>query len=116
MVFELREKKVVLQSSPEKTIHKMRAKEPKYKSQLELLLAVDKMFFKALKKRELLIKDGAKKHSKKIIDLDLHISMCIKKRAKLTKGGYNFILTEMWEWRPHHKINNNLLPKITPWE
>ena len=64
----------------------MRAKEPKYKSQLEVLLAVDKMFFKALKKRELLIKDGAKKHSKKIINLDLHISMCIKKRAKLVRN------------------------------
>ncbi len=116
MVSELKEKKIILQSSPEKTINEVIAREPKYKSQLEMLFVIDKMFFRALKKRELLIKDESEKHNKKIIDLDLLISMCIKNRARLTKGGYNFILTEMWEWRPHHKINNNLLPKITSWE
>ena len=35
------------------------------------------------------------------------------KRAKITKGGYNFILNEMWDWQPHFSLDNRLLPKIT---
>ena len=39
--------------------------EPKYDSQLETLLAIDKLFFKSLKKRDSLIKDDEKGYSEK---------------------------------------------------
>ena len=86
--------------------------EPKYDSQLETLLAIDKLFFKSLKKRDSLIKDDEKGYSENIKTLDLQISMCIKKRGKVTKGGFNYILVEMWDWRPHFPMDSRLLPKI----
>ena len=66
--------------------------EPKYDSQLETLLAIDKLFFKSLKKRDSLIKDDEKGYSENIKTLDLQISMCIKKSGKGTKVGFNYIL------------------------
>ena len=40
------------------------------------------------------------------------MSELIKKRARLTLGGYNYIHHEMWEWRPYFPMHKNLLPKI----
>ena len=82
------------------------------KSQPNLIAAIDNFFFKTLKKRNYLI-SNLNSNRDQIISYDLHISMCIKNRAKVTKGGYNYILEEMWDWRPIFPLNNQLLPKIT---
>ena len=64
------------------------------KSQRNLIAAIDNFFFKTLKKRNYLI-CNLNSNRDQIISYDLHISMCIKNRAKVTKGGYNYILEEM---------------------
>tara|TARA_B110000438_G_scaffold109140_1_gene107143 strand:- start:731 stop:1045 length:315 start_codon:yes stop_codon:yes gene_type:complete len=87
--------------------------EPKYESQSEILQIIDKMFFNKLKKRDLLIDKSESLNYQEIKSLDLQISMCIKKRAKVTKGGFNYILTEMWDWKPYYLMDYKLLPKIT---
>ena len=33
--------------------------------------------------------------------------------AKVTKGGYNDIPMNMWEWEPYFSIDKKLLPKTT---
>ena len=85
----------------------------KFKNQQSMLETIDKLFFKVLKKRNLLIKKSFILHQSEIIELDLKLSIYIKKRAKITNGGYNFILAEMWDWRPFFSIDKRLLPKIT---
>ena len=87
--------------------------EPKYQSQLEMLYTIDKIFFKTLKKRDLLIYESEASNCKEIKTLDLELSMCIQKRAKVTKGGFNYILTAMWDWKPYYPMDDKLLPKIT---
>ncbi len=47
----------------------------------------------------------------KIIILDLRIAMCIKKRARVTLGGYSHLPEEMYEWEPFYDIDKRLLPK-----
>ena len=47
----------------------------------------------------------------KIIILDLRIAMCIKKRARVTLGGYSYLPEEMYEWEPFYDIDRRLLPK-----
>ena len=37
--------------------------------------------------------------------------MCIKKRARLTKGGYSYLPEEMYDWEPIYEIDKRLLPK-----
>jgi len=86
---------------------------PKYPSQLDEMNAVDKIFNRTLKQRNKVIKRNSKVDRDKIRTLDLQISMCIKKRAKVTKGGYNDIPINMWEWKPHFSIDKKLLPKTT---
>ena len=75
--------------------------------------AIDKIFSKTLKLRDSLIKRDSKADRDKIRTLDLKISICIKKRAKVTKGGYNEIPMNMWEWKPYFPIDKKLLPKTT---
>ena len=86
---------------------------PKYPSQVDELNAIDKIFSKTLKLRDSLIKRDFKTDRDKIRTLDLKISICIKKRAKVTKGGYNNIPMNMWEWKPYFSIDKKLLPKTT---
>ena len=83
----------------------------KYDSQVVALKAIDKMFFKKLAERDNFIKNNQNLYADKIRSLDLDISICIQKRAKITKGGYNYILNEMWDWHPHFSLDNKLLPK-----
>ena len=83
-----------------------------YKNQQNMIVVIDNFFFRTLNKRNFLI-NNLSSNRDKIISYDLHISMCIKNRAKITKGGYNYILEEMWDWRPIFPLNKQLLPKIT---
>ena len=85
---------------------------PKNESQRNMILTIDNLFFRTLKKRDTLI-DNLNSNRNQIIRYDLQISMCIKNRAKITKGGFNYILEDMWDWRPIFPLNNQLLPKIT---
>tara|TARA_Y100000385_G_C12674979_1_gene459575 strand:+ start:140 stop:448 length:309 start_codon:yes stop_codon:yes gene_type:complete len=84
----------------------------KHESQRNMIVAIDNFFFRTLNKRNFLISNLSSNRDQ-IIRYDLYISMCIKNRAKITKGGYNYILEEMWDWRPIFPLNNQLLPKIT---
>tara|TARA_B100000927_G_C16087441_1_gene317753 strand:+ start:207 stop:488 length:282 start_codon:yes stop_codon:yes gene_type:complete len=84
---------------------------PKYPSQIDEMNAIDKIFSKTLKQRDNIIKRNSKADRDIIRTLDLKISICIKKRAKVTKGGYNDIPTNMWEWKPYFSIDKRLLPK-----
>ena len=86
---------------------------PKYPSQVDELNAIDKIFSKTLKLRDSLIKKDSKADRDTIRSLDLKISICIKKRAKVTKGGYNDIPMNMWDWKPYFSIDKKLLPKTT---
>ena len=87
--------------------------EPKFPSQLHEMNAIDKIFIKTLRQRDKLIIKDSKTNHDKIRTLDLKISICIKKRAKVTKGGYNDIPRNMWEWEPHFSMDKKLLPKTT---
>ena len=84
---------------------------PKYPSQVDEMNAIDKIFSKTLKQRNNIIKRNSKADRDLIRTLDLKISICIKKRAKVTKGGYNDIPMNMWEWEPYFSIDKKLLPK-----
>ena len=88
-----------------------RESDPKYPSQLNEMNAIDKIFNKTLEQRNRIIKRNSKLDRDKIRTLDLKISICIKKRAKVTKGGYNDIPMNMWEWEPYFSIDKKLLPK-----
>ena len=85
---------------------------PKYKTQIKSLNAIDKIFFKRLRLRNFLLEEGKERNKKEIKSIDLQISECIKKRARMTKGGFNFIREEMWSWRPLFSMDERLLPKI----
>ena len=85
---------------------------PKYKTQIESLNAIDKIFFKRLRLRNFLYEEGKERNKNEIKSIDLQISECIKKRARMTKGGFNFIPEEMWSWRPLFSMDDRLLPKI----
>lgn len=78
-----------------------------------MLETLDKLFFKVINERDSLIKKSSNSYRDEIIKHDLKISIYIKKRAKITEGGYNFILEEMWNWKPFFPIDRRLLPKIT---
>ena len=85
---------------------------PKYKSQLKIFERMIVVFDKAIKKRELLLSDQINhEHKEKIIVVDLRISMCIKKRARLTLGGYSYLPEKMYDWEPYYEIDRKLLPK-----
>jgi hypothetical protein len=86
---------------------------PKYPSQMDEMNAIDKIFSKTLRQRDNIIKRNSKADRDIIRTLDLKISICIKKRAKVTKGGYNDIPMNMWEWEPYFSIDKKLLPKTT---
>tara|TARA_B110000003_G_C16574936_1_gene505781 strand:- start:25 stop:348 length:324 start_codon:yes stop_codon:yes gene_type:complete len=91
----------------------LNSKRPKYQSQKMLLKTIDKNFFQVLEKRDLMVLKNMSHFRNEIIACDLKISIYIKKRAQATKGGFNYILEEMWGWRPIFSIDNRLLPKIT---
>ena len=86
--------------------------EPKYKSQLKIFERMIVVFDKAIKERELLLNNQISHENKeKIIVVDLRISMCIKKRARLTLGGYSYLPEKMYDWEPYYEIDRKLLPK-----
>ena len=68
----------------------------KSKHQQEMVDVIDKKFLKNLKIRDSLINKSSSKNRDGITSLDLLISELIKKRARLTLGGYNYI---------HHETN-----------
>ena len=86
----------------------------KFGLQQKMLDTIDETFAKKLNKRNLMIDEINDSHStnkRKIIALDLLLSELIKKRARLTLGGYNYIKRSMWEWSPHFPVDKRLLPK-----
>ena len=85
---------------------------PKFDNQFDELKVIDKLFYEKLKKRNEIIEDENDDDYHKIRDIDIKIAIYIKKRAKLSKGGYNYIPKEMWEWEPYFDIDKTLLPKI----
>ncbi|MFL3014048.1 MAG: hypothetical protein ACJZ19_05720 [Candidatus Neomarinimicrobiota bacterium] len=85
---------------------------PKYKSQLKIFERMMVVFEKAIKERELLLINQSNHENKeKIIVVDLRISMCIKKRARFTLGGYSYLPEKMYDWEPYYEIDRKLLPK-----
>ena len=85
---------------------------PKFDNQFDELKVIDKLFHEKLKKRNQIIEEENDVDYHKIRDIDIKIAIYIKKRAKLSKGGYNYIPKEMWEWEPYFDIDKTLLPKI----
>ena len=84
---------------------------PKFDSQLPFLEQIDHFFHSKIKYRKMLLKDK-NKNTDEIKRIDISLAYYIKKRAKVTKGGFNFIPKEMWEWKPIFEIDSSLLPKI----
>ena len=84
----------------------------KFEYQQKIVDTIDTKFLESLKLRNALIKKSSYENRAKITSLDLLISQLIKKRARLTLGGYNYIHHDMWEWEPHFPMHRNLLPKI----
>ena len=85
---------------------------PKYKSQTKIFDQIETVFEKALIERDRLIKEQSNNSMRdRIIILDLRIAMCIKKRARVTLGGYSYLPEEMYEWKPFYDIDRRLLPK-----
>ena len=84
---------------------------PKFVSQLPILEQIDHLFHSKIKYRKMLLKDITK-NTDEIIRTHIALAYYIKKRAKVTKGGFNFIPKEMWEWQPIFEIDSSLLPKI----
>ena len=85
---------------------------PKYKSQTKIFDQIETIFGKALIERDRLIKEQSNNSMMdRIIILDLKIAMCIKKRARVTLGGYSYLPEEMYEWGPFYDIDRRLLPK-----
>ena len=89
----------------------MLSSKAKFEYQQKMLDTIDKAFLQNLIKRDRLISKLEFENQAKIISTDLLLSELIKKRARLTEGGYNFIPLSMWDWNPHFPINKNLLPK-----
>ena len=89
----------------------MLSSKAKFESQQKMLDTIDKAFSQNLIKRDRLITKSDFENQAKIVSTDLLLSELIKKRARLTEGGYNYIPLSMWDWNPHFPINKNLLPK-----
>ena len=54
------------------------------------------VFDDATKEREELLSNQKNNENKnKIVKVDLRIAMCVKKRARLTKGGYSFFISRL---------------------
>ena len=86
--------------------------EPKYKSQLLFFDKLEEVFDSAIKERNKLLSNQKNNENKdKIVKIDLRIAMCIKKRARLTKGGYSYLPEQMFDWEPFYEIDKRLLPK-----
>ena len=85
---------------------------PKFDHQLDTLKLIDKLFHVELNKRNKIIQKEDEYNSHEIKKIDIKIAYYIKRRAKLSKGGYNYIPKEMWEWEPYFDIDKKLLPKI----
>ena len=83
---------------------------PKFNYQLPTLEKIDHSFYSKIKYREVLLKDK-NKNTEEIKRIDIFLAYYIKKRARVTKGGFNFIPKEMWEWQPIFEIDSSLLPK-----
>jgi len=84
----------------------------KLECQQKMVDTIDKKFLESLILRNTLIKKSSYENRAEITSLDLLMSELIKKRARLTLGGYNYIHRAMWEWSPHFPMYKNLLPKI----
>ena len=87
---------------------------PKYSSQSEVFDRLMIVFRRAIIERDALIKGQIEdENKKKIIIIDLRISMCIKNRARITLGGYSYLPEDMYDWEPYYETDRRLLPKIT---
>ena len=84
----------------------------KLEYQQKIVDTIDKKFLESLKLRNDLIKKSSYENRAEITSLDLLISELIKRRARLTLGGYNYIHHDMWEWNPHFPMHKNLFTKI----
>ena len=88
---------------------------PKYKSQTKIFDQIETIFEKALIERDRLIKEQSNNSMMdRIIILDLRIAICIKKRARVTLGGYSYLPEQMYGWEPFYDIDRTLLPKTVP--
>ena len=86
--------------------------EPKFKSQSLVFDKLKIVFDNAIKERDkLLINQKNNENKDKIVKVDLKIAMCVKKRARLTKGGYSYLPEKMYDWEPIYEIDKRLLPK-----
>ena len=86
--------------------------EPKYKSQSLVFDRLRVVFDDAIKERDELLSNQKNNENKdKIVKIDLRIAMCIKKLARLTKGGYSYLPEAMYDWEPVYKIDKRLLPR-----
>ena len=94
-----------------KTKKTMISSKAKFESQQKMLETIDKAFSQNLIMRDRLVTKSDLENHAKIISTDLLLSELIKKRARLTEGGYNFIPLSMWDWNPHFPISKNLLPR-----
>lgn len=90
----------------------MLSSKAKFESQQKMLDTIDKAFSKNLINRNRLITKSDFENQAKIVSTDLLLSELIKKRARITEGGYNCIPLSMWEWSPYFPMHKNLLPKI----
>ena len=88
----------------------MLSSKTKFESQQKMLDTIDKAFSQNLIRGQINNKISFLNQAK-IVSTDLLLSELIKKRARLTEGGYNYIPLSMWDWNPHFPINKNLLPK-----
>ena len=85
---------------------------PKYESQSLAFDRLKVVFDGAIKERDELLSNQKNNENKdKIVKLDLRIAMCVKKRARLTKGGYSYLPEKMYDWEPVYEIDKRLLPK-----
>ena len=79
--------------------------EPKYKSQSLVFDRLKVVFDDAIKEREELLSNQKNNENKnKIVKVDLRIAMCVKKRARLTKGGYSYLPEECMIGSPSMRL------------
>ncbi len=76
-----------------------------------MLDTIDRLFFVKTKEKTLLLNNPALINNQDIINPNIQITELIKKRERLTKGGYKYILKSMWEWAPFSPIVKSLVPK-----
>ena len=80
--------------------------EPKYKSQSLVFNRLKVVFDDAIKEPDELLSSQKNNENKdRIVKVDLRIAMCVKKRARITKGGYSYLPEEMYDWEPIYELS-----------